>query len=202
MGAEGTEPSHLRFGVFELDLTTGELRKAGVLIHLPPQPFKILALLASRSGQLVTREEIQQEVWGSETFVDFEHGLNFAIKKIRDVLGDDAETPRYVETLPRRGYRFIYPVAAMSSSPGGGGDAAATPAEALTPGPSPQGRGEQGDEDGGPSRAWREEPELVSVPQPSPVGERVSRIVGTDEGCAKNCKTLAPHGVGNETGHL
>ncbi len=106
----GSDVSPRRFGIFELDLKTGELRKAGVLVHLPPQPFKILALLASRPGQLLTREEIQQHVWGGETFVDFEQGLNFAIKRIRDALGDDAETPRYVETLPRRGYRFIYPV--------------------------------------------------------------------------------------------
>lgn len=110
MSVSTTDPSLLRFGVFELDLTTGELRKAGTLIHLPPQPFKILALLASRPGQLVTREEIQQKVWGSETFVDFEHGLNFAINKIRESLGDDAEAPRHIETLPRRGYRFIAPV--------------------------------------------------------------------------------------------
>jgi TolB-like protein/DNA-binding winged helix-turn-helix (wHTH) protein/Tfp pilus assembly protein PilF len=97
----------LRFGVFELDLSSQELRKGGVLINLPPQPFKILALLASRPGQLVTRDEIQRQVWGEETFVDFEQGLNFAIKKIRVALCDDAQTPRYIETLPRRGYRFI-----------------------------------------------------------------------------------------------
>jgi TolB-like protein/DNA-binding winged helix-turn-helix (wHTH) protein/Tfp pilus assembly protein PilF len=122
------EPSHLRAGVFELDLTAGELRKSGVLIHLPPQPFKILALLASRAGQLVTREEIQQQVWGDETFVDFEHGLNFAIKRIRQVLGDNAETPRFIETLPRRGYRFIYPVAPASPS--------AIPVAAMSPPPA------------------------------------------------------------------
>ena len=100
-------PRILRFGIFELDVTTGEMRKAGVLIHLPPQPFKILALLASRAGQLVTREEIHRQIWGSETFVDFEHGLNFAIKRIREALSDNAEALRYIETLPRRGYRFI-----------------------------------------------------------------------------------------------
>jgi Tol biopolymer transport system component/DNA-binding winged helix-turn-helix (wHTH) protein len=109
--------SLLRFGVIELDLKTGELRKAGTLIHLPPQPFKILALLASRPGQLVTREEIQQQIWGSETFVDFELGLNAAIKSIRDVLGDNPEAPRYIQTLPRRGYRFVYPVDVTPPSP-------------------------------------------------------------------------------------
>jgi TolB-like protein/DNA-binding winged helix-turn-helix (wHTH) protein/Tfp pilus assembly protein PilF len=102
--------SRVRFGVFELDLQAGELRKSGVLLHLPPQPFKILTLLASRPAELVTREEIRNQVWGTDTFVDFEHSLNFAIKKIRDTLGDDPETPRYIQTLPRRGYRFIAPV--------------------------------------------------------------------------------------------
>jgi TolB-like protein/Tfp pilus assembly protein PilF len=110
LGLSASEMSLLRFGVIELDLKTCELRKAGVLLRLPPQPFKILVLLASRPGQLVTREEIQREIWGSETFVDFELGLNAAIKSIRDVLADDPERPRYIQTLPRRGYRFIAPV--------------------------------------------------------------------------------------------
>jgi TolB-like protein/DNA-binding winged helix-turn-helix (wHTH) protein len=110
------ERSLLRFGVFEVDLGTGELHKAGSLINLSPQPFKILVLLASCPGQLVTREEIQRQVWGSDTFVDFEQGLNFAVKKIRAALSDDAETPRYIETLPRRGYRFIAPVEVVPAS--------------------------------------------------------------------------------------
>jgi serine/threonine-protein kinase len=105
-----TGPPALRFGVFELSVKTGELRKAGVLINLPPQPAKILALLASHHGELISREAIQQQVWGNNTFVDFDRGLNFAIMKIRAALGDDADTPRYVETLSRRGYRFIAPV--------------------------------------------------------------------------------------------
>jgi DNA-binding winged helix-turn-helix (wHTH) protein/tetratricopeptide (TPR) repeat protein len=103
-------PAHIssvRFGAFELNLGTGELRKNGILLGLPPQPFKILALLVSHAGELVTRDDIQGEVWGEGTFVDFEHGLNFAIQKIRAVLQDDADSPRYIETLPRRGYRFI-----------------------------------------------------------------------------------------------
>jgi TolB-like protein/DNA-binding winged helix-turn-helix (wHTH) protein/Flp pilus assembly protein TadD len=100
-------PPKVRFGVFELDLQTGELRKAGILLRLPPQPCKVLALLVSRPVQLVTREEIRDQIWGNDTVVDFEHGVNFAIKKIRDALSDAAETPRYIETLPRRGYRFI-----------------------------------------------------------------------------------------------
>jgi TolB-like protein/DNA-binding winged helix-turn-helix (wHTH) protein/Tfp pilus assembly protein PilF len=101
-----------RFGAFEMDLRAGELRKSGVLINLPPQPFKILALLVRRSGDLVTREEIQREVWGDQTVVDFESGLNFAMNKIRSALGDRAEAARYIETLPRRGYRFLVPVEA------------------------------------------------------------------------------------------
>ena len=100
----------LRFGVFELNLVTEELRKFGTPIKLAPQPFKVLALLASQSGQVVTREQIQLQVWGAETFVDFEQGMNHCIKQIRNALIDDADAPRYIETLPRRGYRFIAPV--------------------------------------------------------------------------------------------
>jgi DNA-binding winged helix-turn-helix (wHTH) protein len=107
--------SLLRFGVFELDLKTGELWKAGRRINLQPQPFKVLALLAGRAGELITREEIRQHVWGDDTFVDFEQGLNFAINRIRAVLDDDAQTPHCIETLPRRGYRFIGPVNAQIS---------------------------------------------------------------------------------------
>jgi len=106
----------LRFGVFELDTGTAELRKAGTLLRLPPQPLKILALLATRPGQLVTREEIQKQIWGSDTFVDFEQGLNFAISRIRTALGDDAENPHYIETLPRRGYRFVAPVERVNAA--------------------------------------------------------------------------------------
>ncbi len=110
MGVGASEPSVFRFGVFDLDAKSGELRRAGMHVKLPPQPFKVLALLASRAGQLVTREEIREAIWGHETFVDFEQGLNFCINQIRTALGDDAEAPRYLETLPRRGYRFIAPV--------------------------------------------------------------------------------------------
>jgi len=110
MSGLATAHSRIRFGVFELDVQTGELRKSGFLLHLPPQPFKVLALLVSHPAQLVTREEMRDQIWGTDTFVDFEHGLNAAIKTIRDTLGDDPETPRYIETLPRRGYRFIAPV--------------------------------------------------------------------------------------------
>jgi DNA-binding winged helix-turn-helix (wHTH) protein len=100
----------LRFCPFELDLRTGELRRDGALVKLQQQPFKVLALLALRAGELVTREELRIEIWGDDTYVDFDQGLNFCIKQIRGALGDQADTPRYVETLPRRGYRFIAPV--------------------------------------------------------------------------------------------
>jgi len=96
--------------VFELDRQTGELRKSGKTIRLRPQAAKILAVLASRSLQLVTREELKEQIWGQETFVDFEHGLNLCIQQIRATLDDNADVPRYIETLPRRGYRFIAPV--------------------------------------------------------------------------------------------
>ncbi len=100
----------LRFGVFELNLDLEEVRKNGSLLRLPPQPFKLLAMLASRSGQVVTRDEIQQQLWGSDTFIDFEQGVNKCIKQIRTVLGDNADNPLYIETIPRHGYRFLAPV--------------------------------------------------------------------------------------------
>jgi len=104
---ESPAPSSLRFGEFFLDLKAGELRKAGHRIRLQPQPFKVLFILASRPGEAVTREEIQQQVWGSETFVDFERGLNVCVQQIRAALADDPEAPRFLETLPKRGYRFL-----------------------------------------------------------------------------------------------
>jgi TolB-like protein/DNA-binding winged helix-turn-helix (wHTH) protein/Tfp pilus assembly protein PilF len=100
----------LRFGVFEHDLKTGELRKSGRAVRLRPQAAKVLGILASRAGQLVTREDLQGQLWGEETFVDFEHSINLCIREIRTALSDDASTPRYVETLPRQGYRFIAPI--------------------------------------------------------------------------------------------
>jgi TolB-like protein/DNA-binding winged helix-turn-helix (wHTH) protein/Tfp pilus assembly protein PilF len=101
----------IRFGVFEVDLRSGELRKQGLRVKLQEQPFRVLAILLEHPGEVVTREELHEKVWGSDTFVDIEHGLATAVKKIREALGDDADTPRYMETLPRRGYRFICPVA-------------------------------------------------------------------------------------------
>lgn len=100
-------PRIVRFGVFEVDLRAGELRKHGLRIKLQEQPFRVLALLLERAGEIVTREELQKKLWPSDTFVDFDHGLNKAINKIREALGDSADRPRYIETLARRGYRFI-----------------------------------------------------------------------------------------------
>jgi Tol biopolymer transport system component/DNA-binding winged helix-turn-helix (wHTH) protein len=105
-----TRSSPLQFGVFEANLATGELRKNGRTVKLQPQPFKLLALFLERPGELVTREEIHQKLWGGDTFVDFEQGVNFAVKKLREALGDDSARPRYIETVPRRGYRFIAPL--------------------------------------------------------------------------------------------
>jgi len=100
----------VRFGVFELDRRSGELRKAGVQIRLQEQAFQILTSLLERPGDLVTREELRQRLWPNGTFVDFEHGLNAVISRLRGTIGDSADSPRFIETVPRRGYRFIAPV--------------------------------------------------------------------------------------------
>jgi DNA-binding winged helix-turn-helix (wHTH) protein/Tfp pilus assembly protein PilF len=110
MASSARPSSVLRFGSFELDAASAELRKAGIPLKLHPQPLRVLLLLTARPGQIVEREEIQHTLWGDNTFVDFEGGINFCIKQIRDTLGDAADKPRYIETLPRRGYRFIAPV--------------------------------------------------------------------------------------------
>jgi len=97
----------IQFGAFELDPGAGELRKHGIKIRLQEQPLRILQQLLEHPGEVVTREELQKRIWPADTFVDFDHGLYSAVQRLRDALGDTAETPRYVETLPRRGYRFI-----------------------------------------------------------------------------------------------
>ena len=97
----------IRFGPFEADLNTRELRKHGLRLKLQEQPFQVLAMLLARPGELVTRDEIRSALWPQDTFIDFDHGLNAAVRRLRDALNDKAETPRFVETLPRRGYRFI-----------------------------------------------------------------------------------------------
>src|SRR4029077_1312630 len=100
----------LRFGVFEVDVRAGELRKNGAKIRLQQQPFQVLLALLSRPGDVVTREELRQQLWPADTFVDFDHSLNAAIKRLRDALGETADTPVFIETLPRRGYRFLHPI--------------------------------------------------------------------------------------------
>jgi Tol biopolymer transport system component/DNA-binding winged helix-turn-helix (wHTH) protein len=106
--SESTHPARVvRFGVFEVDLCTAELRKQGVRVRLSGQPFQVLETLLLRPGELVTREELKQKLWPSESFGDFEHGLNAAVNRVREALGDSSDNPRLVETLPRRGYRFI-----------------------------------------------------------------------------------------------
>ena len=122
------QPRTLRFGPYEADLSTGELRRDGAKIALQDKPFQILALLVERRGQLVTREELRLRLWPADTFVDFEHGLNTAVKKLRQALDDSAEQPRYVETLPKRGYRFLAPVE-------GDGHAAEAPGPRPEPAP-------------------------------------------------------------------
>lgn len=106
------EQSPVRFGVFEVDIRTGELRKHGLRLKIQDQPFQVLRALLERPGELVTREELQTRIWAQDTFVDFDQSLNRAVNKVREVLGDAAGSPRFIETLPRRGYRFIAPVEA------------------------------------------------------------------------------------------
>ena len=108
----------LCFGLFELDLRAGELRKHGLRIRLQEQPFQVLVMLLEHHGEVVTREELQKRLWPADTFVDFDHGLNKAISKIREALGDSAESPRFVETVARRGYRFLAEVRAADTTPG------------------------------------------------------------------------------------
>ncbi len=113
-GADGVR--RVRFGIFEMDFASGELLKGGRLVRLPPQPFRLLEMLVRRPGQVVTREEIKEQLWNDGTVVDFDQGLNSCIYTIRGVLSDDAEVPRYVETLPRRGYRWVGPVEAVAGA--------------------------------------------------------------------------------------
>ena len=107
----------VKFDIFELDLTSGELRKQGRPLRFQPQPFKVLATLVSNPGKLITREELKNQVWQETTFVDFEQGLNFCVRRIRTVLDDNADAPRFIETVPRRGYRFIAAVEHVSAAP-------------------------------------------------------------------------------------
>src|ERR1700731_3057329 len=137
---QGTEscPQPRRFGVFELDLRAAELRKRGVRIKLQEQPFQILCLLLEHPGEVVTREELRQRLWPAHTFVDFDRSLNKAMTKLRAALGDSAENPRYVETIPRHGYRFLASVQVHYHEPVATAvQPSASTNEAPHPGPGP-----------------------------------------------------------------
>ena len=128
---ESAHPSRgaVRFGVFEVDLHAGELRKQGARIRLQEQPFHVLQMLLEQPGEIVTREVLQKRIWPADTFVDFDQGLNNAIKRLREALGDSPESPRFIETVPRRGYRFI---ASLGSSLKGIESLAVLPFENLS----------------------------------------------------------------------
>src|ERR1700693_3210082 len=119
MSASASVARVLRFDSFELDLHAGELRKRGVKLRLQGQPLQVLTILLQSAGNLVTREELRSQLWPADTFVDFDHSLHNSIGRIREALGDSAEMPRYIETLPRRGYRFIAPVEEVRARIGG-----------------------------------------------------------------------------------
>src|SRR5713226_2488853 len=129
MAREAGSSAILSFGVFEVDLRSGELRKQGVRIKLQEQPFHVLTVLLQRPGEVVTREELRNQNWPADTFVDFDNSLNTAINKLREALGDSADSPRFIETLPRRGYRFLAPVTEADGTTRG----AATGANAVAP---------------------------------------------------------------------
>jgi TolB-like protein/DNA-binding winged helix-turn-helix (wHTH) protein len=120
----------IRFGAFELDVRAGELRKHGIRIRLQDQPFRVLEVLLEHAGEVVKREELQRQIWPSDTFVDFDRGLNNAVKRLREALNDSADQPSYIETLPKRGYRFV---AAVELANGRNSDTAKTPSEAGRP---------------------------------------------------------------------
>jgi cholera toxin transcriptional activator len=138
--AEDEPARRYRFGIFEADVSTGELRRQGVRVRLNAQPFQVLCLLLRRPGELLTREEICRELWPQGTFVDYEHGVNSAVNRIREALGDTAASPRYIETLARRGYRFVAPVERITDRIADSAEAAepATSAAAGTEEPSAQ----------------------------------------------------------------
>ncbi len=139
---EPISPRAVRFGVFEADLRTGELRKNGMKVRLQEQPFQVLAALLERPGEMVAREELRQRLWPADTFVDFDHSLNTAINKLREALGDSAGSPRFIETLARRGYRFLAPVeliaAGVESAPVPPAQPAAVPGIPGPAAPAPE----------------------------------------------------------------
>jgi DNA-binding winged helix-turn-helix (wHTH) protein len=138
MASARQTPGVVRFGVFEVDLRAGELRKDGLKVRLQEQPFRVLALLIDKPGEVVTREEVREKLWSADTYVDFDKSLNTTVNKLREALGDSAENPRFVQTLHRRGYRFIAPVQAIASESSAVGQTPPPPVGTGTPaGPSP-----------------------------------------------------------------
>src|SRR5262245_14836836 len=124
------------FGAFEADLASGDLRKHGLRIKLRGRPFDVLCALVEQPGELVTREALRERLWAADTFVDFDHGLNAAVNKLREALGDAADNPRFIETVPRRGYRFIAPISALVATATADAPAAVAP-ETASPAPAP-----------------------------------------------------------------
>src|SRR4051794_23599242 len=123
------------FGLFELDLRAGELRRHGRKVKLQEQPFQVLSQLLEKPGEIVTREELRSRLWPADTFVDFDHSLNAAIRRLRDALGDSAENPTFVETVARRGYRFLAPVSGIPGNGDPPGESEALPAATARPAP-------------------------------------------------------------------
>ncbi|HWO36519.1 MAG TPA: winged helix-turn-helix domain-containing protein, partial [Candidatus Acidoferrum sp.] len=142
MGTPATSARIVRFGVFEVDLSAAELRKNGLRLKLPEQPFQILTMLLERPGEIITRDDLRNRLWRTDTFVDFDHGLNNAVMRLREVLGDSSDNPRFVETIPRRGYRFLahvdesFPATAARGSTDAGTNQIVVPTPAGQP-PSP-----------------------------------------------------------------
>ena len=154
-------PQRVRFGPFEADLETHELWKNGIKVKLGGQPFEILALLLNRPGQMVSREELQKEIWAADTFVDFNHGLNAAVNKLRETLSDSAEEPKYIETLPRRGYRFIGKIENAVARSGWSGECRTAPERTLVA-PPPLRRGSRASA-GGSSRETGEDKAMAEI---------------------------------------
>jgi DNA-binding winged helix-turn-helix (wHTH) protein/tetratricopeptide (TPR) repeat protein len=139
MAAPRPAPSAVRFGVFEVDLKAGELRRQGMRIKLQDQPFQVLAVLIEHAGEVVSKEVLRQRIWPADTFVDFDHALHSAIARLREALGDSSESPRFVETLPRRGYRLIVPIQTISEETEAEAPAALAPSPGPTEAPKPSG---------------------------------------------------------------
>jgi TolB-like protein/DNA-binding winged helix-turn-helix (wHTH) protein/Flp pilus assembly protein TadD len=130
--AHSSTPRRFRFGIFELDARSGELRRDGVKVRLQEQPFQALLMLIEHAGDVVTREELRRHVWRDETFVDFDHGLNSIVNRLREALGDSGESPVFIQTLPRRGYRFLAPVEEVSTTPAAAGAPVPPPPHVAT----------------------------------------------------------------------